>query len=148
GQDDVRRERGQFRRVLANALGIARSPPGVDAHVTADGPARLLQPLRERCDAALSFRIVRGERHEHSDAPHLLALLRPRRQRPRRRAAEQRDELAALHHSITLSARASSVAGTSMPSARAVTRLITKSNLVGCSTGRSAGSAPRRILST
>ena len=50
-------------------------------------------------------------------------------------------------HSITSSARASSVGGTSMPSAFAVVRFTTRSNLVGCSTGRSAGFAPRRILS-
>ena len=49
----------------------------------------------------------------------------------RRRAAEQRDELAPLH-SITSSARASSVGGTSRPSALAVLRLMTSSNLVGC----------------
>ena len=35
-----------------------------------------------------------------------------------------------------------------MPSAFAVFRLITSSNLVGCSTGRSAGFAPLKILST
>src|SRR5262245_44648340 len=47
-----------------------------------------------------------------------------RRERPRGSgAAEQRDELAALH-SITSSARASSVDGISMPSALAVLRLI------------------------
>src|SRR5262249_44630311 len=51
-------------------------------------------------------------------------------------------------HSITSSARASSVAGTSRPSALAVLRLISISNLVGCSTGRSAGFAPLKILST
>src|SRR6516164_8486347 len=51
-------------------------------------------------------------------------------------------------YSITSSARASSVGGTSRPSAFAVVRLTTSSNLVGCSTGRSAGFAPRRILST
>jgi hypothetical protein len=51
-------------------------------------------------------------------------------------------------HSITSSARASSVGGISRPSALAVIRLMTRSNLVGCSTGRSAGFAPRRILST
>ena len=51
-------------------------------------------------------------------------------------------------HSITSSARASSVGGTMMPSAFAVFRLITSSNLVGCSTGRSAGFAPLKILST
>jgi hypothetical protein len=35
----------------------------------------------------------------------------------------------------------------SIPSAFAVVRLITRSNLVGCSTGMSPGFAPRRILS-
>jgi hypothetical protein len=34
--------------------------------------------------------------HEHADAPHAVALLRPRREQPRRRAAEKGDELAAL----------------------------------------------------
>ena len=55
---------------------------------------------------------------------HLAALLRARRHRPRGRAAESRDELAPFHHSITSSARASSVGGTSRPSALAVLRLI------------------------
>ena len=40
GQDDVRRERGQFRRVSANFGGIGRGPAGVDPHVAADGPAQ------------------------------------------------------------------------------------------------------------
>src|SRR5262249_8800415 len=72
-------------------------------------------------------------------------LLRARRERPRyTRAAEQRYERAALH-SITSSARASKVAGTSRPSALAVFRLITSSNLVGCMIGRSAGFAPLRM---
>src|SRR5262249_6872793 len=53
-----------------------------------------------------------------------------RRERPRRRAAEQRDELSALH-SITSSARASRDGGTSSASALAVLRLITSSNFVG-----------------
>ena len=48
-------------------------------------------------------------------------------------------------YSITSSARASSVAGTSSPSALAVGRLMTSSNLVGCSTGRSAGFSPLRM---
>src|SRR5262249_50951462 len=74
-------------------------------------------------------------------------LLRARRERPRRRTAEQRDELATLH-SITSSASASSVHGTVRPSALAILRLMTSSNDLGCSTGISAGFAPRRILST
>src|SRR5215813_9129614 len=51
-------------------------------------------------------------------------------------------------HSITSSVRVSSVGGTSRRSAFAVVRFTTRSNLVGCSTGRSPGFAPRRILST
>ena len=51
-------------------------------------------------------------------------------------------------YSITSSARASSVGGMSRPSALAVFRLMTRSNLVGCSTGISPGFAPRSILST
>ena len=42
-------------------------------------------------------------------------------------------------YSITSSARASRVGGTSRPSALAVFRLSTNSNFVGCSTGKSAG---------
>ena len=45
-------------------------------------------------------------------------------------------------HSITSSARASSVGGMSRPSALAVLRLMTSSNLVGCTTGRSAAFRP------
>jgi hypothetical protein len=60
---------------------------------------------------------------------------------------EQGDELAALH-SITSSARASSVGGTSKPSVFAVFRLMTNSNFVGSWTGRSAGFAPLRIRAT
>ena len=48
--------------------------------------------------------------------------------------------------SMTLSARESNVAGTSMPSDLAVCRLMTNSNLVDCATGKSAGLAPLRIL--
>jgi hypothetical protein len=45
--------------------------------------------------AGLTFR-VGGNGHEDADASHPLALLRLRCERPRRRAAEQRDELAAF----------------------------------------------------
>jgi hypothetical protein len=52
------------------------------------------------------------------------------------------------HHRTTSSARASSDCGIASPSAFAVLRLTTKSNFLGCSTGRSAGFAPFRILPT
>src|SRR5215813_13546808 len=67
---------------------------------------------------------------ELENPSHALALLRPRRERPRnRRTAEQREELAPLH-SITSSARASNVGGISRPSALAVSRLIISSTFV------------------
>src|SRR5262249_60384032 len=87
-------------------------------------------------------------RHEYPNAPNPLGLLGPGRERPRsRRTAEQRYELAPLH-SITSSARASSVGGTSSPSAFAVLRLITSSYFVACCTGRLAGFSPLRMRST
>src|SRR5215469_9811552 len=52
----------------------------------------------ERCDAGLSFWIVGSGAHENANAPHPLGRrLRPCRERPRGRATEQRDELAASH---------------------------------------------------
>ena len=51
-------------------------------------------------------------------------------------------------HLITLSALASTFGGIVRPICLAAFRLITNSNFVGCSTGRSAGLAPFRILST
>src|SRR5262245_978387 len=92
-----------------------------------------------------SHRVSQGSAAEKADHRHLW-LLTPCRNRPRRsRAAEQRDELAPPHHSITSSARATSSGGRSRPRARAVLRLIARSNLVGSSTGRSAALAPCRI---
>src|SRR5262249_12643873 len=107
---------------------------------------------REAADSFTGFsrrtaRIIRGLVHQHPNAPHPLALLRARPERPRRHAAQKRDELVAFH-SITSSARAMSVGGTLMPSAFAVFILITNSNLVGCRIGKSAGFSPLRIRPT
>jgi hypothetical protein len=61
--------------------------------------------------AGLPYRIVRGEWHEHADAPHPLGLLRAPCEWPNcRSAAEQRDELASFQlielHSVPRAARA------------------------------------------
>src|SRR5262245_39029819 len=100
----------------------------VDAKIAAERPAQLLQTLLERLDAGLRIRIVLGERHQHTDPPRPLRLLRPRRERPRSSCtAEQRDEVPPPDHSITSSASASRVCGAVRPSALAVLRLITNS---------------------
>src|SRR5262249_46752630 len=49
-------------------------------------------------------------------------------------------------YSMISSARADRLGATSTPSALAVFRLMTSSNLVDCTTGRSAGLSPLRIL--
>ena len=122
---------------------LVLGPAVFDRDVLAFDIPRVLQALAKSAQAIReTFRRYRAEETDHRHR----RLLRPRRERPRRhRAAEQRNELPPSHHSITSSARASSVGGTSRPSALAVLRLITSSNLVDCRTGRSAGLAPLRI---
>src|SRR5262249_7922106 len=107
--------------------------------------ARLLQPLSKRAQTLhVVLKRCGAEEADHREC----RLLRARRERPRGRAAEQRYEHAAATHSITSSARASSVGGTSRPSALAVLRLMTSSYFGGVCTGRSAGFSPLRIRST
>src|SRR6516164_1594342 len=112
--------------------------------------ARDLPSLREQLvDRQRCLRCRQaGRRQQHADVPLTLALLRSRREWPRRRrAAEQRDELP-LVHSITSSARASSLSGIWRPSALAVLILTISSYFVGDCTGKSAGFSPRKMRST
>src|SRR5262249_50042868 len=105
----------------------------------------LTQTLAER-----DHKLRRIQKRRVADKPDHwhCRLLRPRPQRPCRRTAEQRDEIAPPDHSITSSARASSVSGTVRPNAFAVLRLITRSYLVGDCTGSSPGFSPLRMRST
>jgi hypothetical protein len=80
------------------------------------------------------------------DPRHLSAQLR--RDSPRTVDVQELTALVTHGYWITWSARSRSDCGIVSPSAFAVLRLITSSKLVGCSTGRSAGFAPLRILST
>ena len=57
-QNDIRRERGQFHRVFANVVRIARPKAIVDLHVATVAPAQLLQRLRESREASLHVCIV------------------------------------------------------------------------------------------
>jgi hypothetical protein len=62
--------------------------------------------------------------------------------RPRRRFADQSDQLAPANHSITSSARASNGSGNERPNVLAVLILSTSSILTACWTGRSVGLSP------
>src|SRR5262245_54814997 len=149
GENSIRPHPHEFGSEASQALVIPAWPALLDVDIATFDPPEILQAPAERRHAELAFGVLlRQPRNQHADAVHLLALLGARRQRPRRRcAAEQRDELA-TPHSITSSARSRNPSGMFSPRALAVVRLMMRSNLVGCSTGRSAGFAPRRILST
>lgn len=90
---------------------------------------RIGQDLRARLGGALAARLQTGKSGDLADM------------------LVKRNVLA-LNHSIIWSARSSSEDGIVRPSAFAAVLLITNSNFVDCSTGRSAGLAPLRILST
>ena len=88
---------------------------------------QLLQGLREHGEGRACLpRRPRPDTRPRCAAPRSPCCARAAGQPARRRAAEERDELAPLH-SITSSARAST-GGTTRPSALAVLRLITSSN--------------------
>jgi hypothetical protein len=75
-------------------IGIIAVPPKLHPHIAAFGPTQGRKRLREPREARLPHGIVFVAEHEHADAPNAVALLRPRRERPRRRAAEPGDEFA------------------------------------------------------
>src|SRR5262249_36818690 len=126
---------------------ITLRPAIIDLDITALDPAEFMEGLLKRLYACLPFVVV-GNRHKYPEPSHPFGL-RARRERPcRRRAAEQCDEVAPPHYSITSSASASSLSGTVSASVFPVLELMTNSYLVGYWTGSSDGLAPLRILST
>src|SRR5215475_3867855 len=94
----VRVYRQKFAGETPGSLGIATSPAFFDLQIAARLPAQLFEPLIERHQPTFGLRIVR-DAHQNANALHSLELLCARREGPRGRAAEERDELAA-HHSI------------------------------------------------
>src|SRR5262249_25438866 len=125
---------------------LALRPAIFDRDVLTFDVTGFTQPLAE---CGQGSRIGRGRCAVEKTDQRDRWLLRPRQDRPAdgRPAAEHWDELAAPH-SIPPAGRASSVGGTSRPSALAVLRLITSSYLTGACTGRSAGFSPFRMRST
>jgi hypothetical protein len=91
-QDDVGLQANQLLRERSYPIGVSAGRAKVYPHVAAIGPTQVRERLRERG--------AERRRHpgvfvdEHTDAPYTVALLRPRRERPRRRrAADESDEL-------------------------------------------------------
>src|SRR5262245_25032766 len=119
----------------------------LDGNVLALDVAGFTNALSECGQKACTIGKERPRAAEEPDHRHG-RLLRARRERPSRRGtAEQYAELA-TSHSIASSARARIPGGNVSPIALAVLRLTARSNLTGCSTGRSAGLVPCKILCT
>src|SRR5262249_7251176 len=145
GKNHVWLQADEIERITFDAISVGGGPTLIDAQIVALPPPQFLQAIDERPEELAARRAREGQEHSHPPRP--FALLRARRERPRRRAAEKRDERAAFH-SITSSAATSKPGGTVRPSALAVLRLTTVSNLAAACTGRSAGLSPRRMRST
>jgi hypothetical protein len=102
--DDVGLQADQLLRERSYAIDVIAGPTGVHPHVATIGPTQVHKRLSERGVATLRLGIVFVAPHEHADPPHPLALLRPRRKRPRRRrATEEGNELASSHVGVLLS---------------------------------------------
>jgi hypothetical protein len=138
--DEVGRKRREPFELTICPASFNRNVSPLDKTHLAEGAAKYCHAIRKLC---------RRYAVQHPDQWHR-GLLRARRRRPSRgRGADEGDELAPLHrsifHSITASAMARSLSGTARPKVLAVGRLMTSSNRVDCTTGRSAGFSPLRM---
>ena len=135
---------GRLLRDILPCDQAAGAGPVVDDHLLADG-------LADRRRDQARDQIVRTAGRRADDQPHRLCgkTLCERDQRRSERAGGKRSEkFATFVHSITFSAVIRSDCGILRPNALAVLPLMNNSNFVGCSTGRSPGLAPLKILST
>src|SRR5262249_3694895 len=130
---------------LRQPVDLIFGPVVFNRHVLALDIACLLETLAK--NAQTVRKCVRRCSAEEPNHRHRWLLCVCAERPSRSRTGEQSDELASLH-SMTSSARASTVGGMSRPRALAVLRLITSSYLVGACTGRSAGFSPLRTRST
>src|SRR5262245_2253066 len=127
--------------------GVIVVQSNIEPHIAPVRPAPLRQPLTQGGKRSLHDASGFDAACQNTDALHPRVLLRQRSERLTRRGAKGDNELAASH-SITSSARSRIDGGTARPSAFAVLRLTTISNLAGNCTGRSPGFAPPRMRST
>src|SRR5262249_28669708 len=99
GENSIRPHPHEFGSEASQALVIPAWPALLDVDIATFDPPEILQAPAERRHAELAFGVLlRQPRNQHADAVHLLALLCARGERPGDGcAAEQRDELAALH---------------------------------------------------
>src|SRR5262245_32468488 len=142
-----------FLRQGAVAISLAFSGLPVDRDVLAVNPAKFAHALQEVPRGGF-LRIRAGDVRccdsgmENHDPGYFSSLRLGGERRGDETEGKSAHERPPVHYWITSSARSSSGGGMVRPSALAVLRLMMNSNLLGCSTGRSAGFTPLRILPT
>jgi len=86
---------GISQRERSYPIDVTAGPKQVQPRVAAIGPTQVRKRLSERRDENLLQGVVFVARREHADAPHAVALLRARRERPSR--AQKRDKIPPSH---------------------------------------------------
>ena len=146
GQDDINLERNQFGRESGEPLGLPLSISLFNHDVAALDVTEITQSLTEGLgQVGASGQVGRQEAYSN-DLGRLLGFGSERY--GEEAASQSADEHSPGDHWISLSARCSSDGWIVSPRALAALRLMISSNVAGCSTGRSAGLEPLRILST
>src|SRR5262245_17141505 len=159
GDNDVNFQPDQLSGKIRIWFRLPTDPPDLVSNVCTFDIAKLVQIF---CDSFLTF-FGLGAENAYTVISCRLLRDRNRRQKDNRQQADEekcstkafRSLAFATHGSlppssyylITLSARANTFGGIVRPICLAAFRLMMNSNFVGCSTGRSAGLAPLRILS-
>src|SRR5438477_6487725 len=147
GQDDIDLEGNEFGRESGEPLELPLGISVFDQDVAALDVTELTQSLAEGLWQVGTSGQVDGRQPSYSsDLGRLLGLGGERC--GEKAASQSADERSPRGHWMISSARCSKDWGIVSPRALAVLRLMTSSNLVGCSTGRSAAFAPLRSLST
>src|SRR5262249_37802509 len=100
------------RRHPGGRAALAPREPRFDREVAPFDVTELAHAQRERAEAAAFERLGALRQRHESHAPTALLLREGARPRADRRKCDRRNECASGHHSITLSARSTSAAGT------------------------------------
>src|SRR5262249_53072079 len=124
---------------------LSRRITGLDDEILLLDISQCLEPLLQSSEQGFGDVFIRGR--QKADPVELSGLLRLDGKRCHKDGKGEHEERQ-RGHLITSSASISRDGGTVILSAAAVFRLMTSSNFIGCSMGRSAGLVPFRILST
>src|SRR5215471_6446567 len=86
GEESIGRKRHQFLRQPSQPGGVAETKTMIDAQIASYAPAQFLEPLHEGTAEGLAL-VLGHDAPQNTDAPHALARLCPRRDRPTGRCA-------------------------------------------------------------